>query len=497
MQIFREVAGYSYGKADIVRRAIAKKKPGVIEKERESFLAGAEAKGFKREDADLLYAEMTDFANYGFKKSHAAAYAFVSYRTAYLKAHHTAMYYASLISSVFGRQGKMTEYMTECAKLGIKTLPPDINESETGFSVSGGNIRYGLPAIKNVGAQFITRVIQERNHRKFTSFYDFVSRMQGADLNRRQVESLIKAGAFDSLGTYRSQLLSSCEEILASCQRKAHGNVAGQLDLFSTDTIEFRYPDLPEFSLRERLRLEKESAGMYLSGHILDDYTRHIERLRAAPIRVILDSFSEDADGDYAEKQTVTVAGCLTHLTKKTTKNGDTMLFATFEDRGGEIELIIFPKTVIEYASCLSADAVIAAECEISLKDGEPKLILRRAKPLVANDGDVPVEPVKQVSAHVVPMTKPQATLGTVHQAKDTESVKEHREKLWLKVPTMSGEPFRRALALCEIFDGQTPLVFYDGEHNKYIATNLCVAATEFLHHELKELLGDGNVILR
>lgn len=507
MQIFREVAGYTYGKADIVRRAIAKKKPGVIEKERESFLAGAVAKGYNREDADLLYAEMTDFANYGFKKSHAAAYAFVSYRTAYLKAHYAPMYYASLISSVFGRQNKMSEYMTECAKLGIKTLPPDINESETGFSVSGGNIRYGLPAIKNVGAQFIQRVIAERNHRKFSSFYDFVSRMQGSDLNRRQIESLIKAGAFDSLGTYRSQLLASCGDILEACQRKAHGNVAGQLDLFSSDTVEFRYPDLPEFSLRERLRLEKESAGMYLSGHMLDDYTRHIERLNPVPIRSILSSFAEDSEQKYQEKQEIIVAGCVIKPTKKTTKNGETMLFALLEDRSAEIEILVFPKTFVEFSSMLNADSVIAAECEISVKDGAPKLILRRAKRLVANDGELPRGDDLTLSSQTSPASpsKMPSPPSNLYQKTNAEpaavsvtTVKQPQQaKLWLKVSDMKGDAFRRTLAVCEIFSGGVPLIFYDNSQKKYISTGLCVDTTPFVLAELRSILGEENVIVK
>ena len=500
MQIFREVAGYTYGKADIVRRAIAKKKPGVIEKERENFLVGAEAQGYDRADADALYAEMTDFANYGFKKSHAAAYAFISYRTAYLKAHYTPMYYASLISSVFGRQAKMTEYITECAKLGIKTLPPDINESETDFSVSGGNIRYGLPAIKNVGAQFIHRVIAERKHRKFSSFYDFVSRMQGADLNRRQVESLIKAGAFDSLGVYRSRLLAGCAEILERCQKHAHGQVAGQMDLFSSETVEYQYPDLPEFTVTQRLRLEKESAGMYLSGHILDDYTAHEEALGAVTIGELLASFADGGDGRYAEKQTITAVGTLSRTAKKMTKNGDAMLFATLEDRTAEIELIVFPKVFEAHRELLTVDAVLAAEAEISLKDGEVKLILRRAQPLVPNG-----QPLPEMKASALPSAQtpkdtpphaPSAVTATPSEGSGEETPPKIK-KLWLKVPDREGKPFRRALALCEIFEGKTPLVFYDTSQKKYVATNLGVALSDTVWRALLDVLGEGNVVLR
>lgn len=481
MQIFRSVAGYSYGKADIVRRAIAKKKPGVIEKEMEGFVRGAVQNGYSREDAESLYSEMTDFANYGFKKSHAAAYAFISYQSAYLKSHFTPMYYASLISSVFGDQDKMGEYIAESAKLGIKTLPPDINESGSGFSVSSGNIRYGLPAIKNVSAQFIERVVNERRSRPFSSFYDFVSRMHGNDLNRRQIESLIKAGAFDSLGVYRSKLLASCGEILESCQRKAHGSVLGQLDLFTSDDVEFSYPDIPEFTLSEKLRLEKESAGMYLSGHILDDYTSNLNDIKSVKIKTLLQSFSENGTKAYNEKQIVTVAGAVSSVTKKTTKNGELMLFISLEDRSGEIEVLVFPKSVPEFRLILQVDSVIALDGEISLKDEDVKLIFRSARKLVPDGSYVP----KAIKAE-----KASATASA-------DVVKGIAKKLYLRVNNMECKAFRRALALCEIFEGSTPFVFYDSSKKKYISTSLAVSLSDMLLTELKTILGDENVILK
>lgn len=482
MQIFRSVAGYSYGKADIVRRAIAKKKPGVIEKELDSFVKGAVEQGHKKEDAEQLYSEMTDFANYGFKKSHAAAYAFISYQSAYLKANYAPMYYASLISSVFGNQAKMSEYITDCAKMGIKTLPPDINESGTGFSVSGGNIRYGLPAIKNVGAAFIQRVVDERHSRPFSSFYDFVSRMQGSDLNKRQIESLIKAGAFDSLGVYRSRLLSSCSEIIDSVSKKAHGSVVGQLDMFSSDTVEIKYPDIPEFSLRERLRFEKESAGMYLSGHILDDYTKNLSDISAVSVKKLTEAVIEGSDKAFSERQTVSVAGAITSLTKKVTKNGDTMLFISLEDRTAEIEVIVFPKSVSEYRDQLSLDNVIRLDGEISLKDDDVKLIFRRCTSLVPNDSYLPK---KDKSAATV----------TDKESNTTHSIQP--QKLYLRVDDMECKGFRRALAVCEIFEGKAPLVIYDSSRKKYVASSVMTDASGFVLDELRAILGEENVILK
>ncbi len=477
MQIFRSVAGYSYGKADVVRRAIAKKKPGVIEKELDNFVKGALEQGYCEGDARELYAEMTDFANYGFKKSHAAAYAFISYQTAYLKTHYAPMYYASLISSVFGNQTKMGEYITECSKMGIKTLPPDINESGTGFSVSGGNIRYGLPAIKNVGAQFIQRVVDERKVRPFSSFYDFASRMQGSDLNKRQIESLIKAGAFDSLGVYRSRLLSAYSEIIESINRKAHGSVAGQLDMFSSDTVEVKYPDIPEFTLREKLRFEKESAGMYFSGHILDDYNKNLDDISASSIREIIESFA-NGGGDFKEKQVVTVAGAITSVTKKVTKNGDLMLFINLEDRSGEIEVLVFPKSVSEYGQHLSLDSAVALEGEISLKDDEVKLLMRKVKPLVSDDRYV---------------GSPKQKTDSVHE-KTNEA---RQNKLYLRVSDMSSSSFKRAIAVCEIFEGNTPVVIYESNTKRYVSSSVMTAPTPFVLKELGEILGEGSVVLK
>ena len=516
MQIFREVAGYTYGKADVVRRAIAKKKPGVIEKERENFLQGAVQRGHGRADADRLYGEMTDFANYGFKKSHAAAYAFISYRTAYLKTHYAPMYYAALITSVFGNQPKMTEYITECAKLGIKTLPPDINESENGFTVSGGNIRYGLPAIKNVGEQFIRRVIAERRRGPFQSFYDFVSRMDGADLNRRQVESLIKAGAFDSLGVYRSRLLAACGDILESRQSQTRGGLAGQLDLFASEKVVFRYPEIPEFSLREKLMLEKESAGMYLSGHLLDDYSDHLSHSNTTHIAALLAAFGDDGNSAFQEKQVVRVAGLLTRITRKVTKSGDAMVFSILEDRSGEIEILIFPKTLAACASLVIAENAVLLEAEISLKDDEPKLLTRTLLPLQPNgsfsSSSVPfkknaVGSDEPSSRAILPLeTGPSNGMSNASTGERqtnevavnrSEAVSSPNRKLWLRVPDMQGKTFTRTLAVCEIFQGETPLVFYDSSRKKYISAGIAVAVTPFVRQELALLLGEENVILR
>ncbi len=499
MQIFREIAGYTYGKADIVRRAIAKKKPGVIEKEQESFVAGAVQNGYSAEDAEALYSEMTDFANYGFKKSHAAAYAFISYRTAYLKAHYTPMYYAALISSVFGNTVKMTEYITECAKLGVSTLPPDINESDNGFSVSGGAIRYGLSAIKNVGEQFIEKVIFERAKRRFTSFIDFMSRMDGGDLNRRQLEALVKSGAFDSLGVYRSRILESLGEIIDSFQAKNRAGVSGQMDMFSSSDIEFKYREIPEFSLREKLMLEKQSAGMYFSGHLLDDYTQHISHINPASIRLINASFSEDCDErKYKDKDIVNVCGIISRIVKKSTKSGETMAFATLEDRDSEIEVIIFPKLFTEQGRVLISDAAVTVFSEISVKDGEPKLIAKKIASLLTNTEFAVKKPAHQEKQDTVQDRQYMSEKSRTADHRTDSAVTESADKkLYLKVTDLSCKEFKRALAVSEIFGGLTPVIFYDVSEKKYLKSGLSVGATDFVINELKEILGESSVILK
>ena len=234
MQIFREVAGYTFGHADVVRRAMSKKKAAVLMAERETFVAGAVERGVEAAVAEKLFSDMESFANYAFNKSHAAAYAVLCYRTAYLKAHYPCEYLSALLTSVLGNQTKVAEYIAECTGRGIRVLPPDINESRVEFAVTDGNIRFGLLAIRNVGRQFLEQILDERRRGKFASFEDFINRMDAGSLNKRMVEALIKAGTFDRLGVFRSRLLASYERIIDQAAEKGRNNIVGQLDMFST-----------------------------------------------------------------------------------------------------------------------------------------------------------------------------------------------------------------------------------------------------------------------
>ncbi len=399
MQVCRDVAGYSLGRADLVRRIMAKKKVAEMEKERESFLAGALANGVSADAANAIFDDMSSFASYAFNKSHAAAYAILAYRTAYLKSHYPCEYLAALMTSVIGSAAKTAEYVAECGRYRIKLLPPDINESGPYFhAIRRGKeryIRFGLLALKNLGEGFAQRIEDERKSAPFSAFEDFVERMYARDMNKRQAEALIKAGAFDSLGVYRSQLLVAYEKIIDHRQELSRTNVAGQLDLFSSSetglakTDSFKYADLPELELREKLRLEKEASGIYFSGHMLDDYSKHIESIAPTKISDILLAFSEEDDPsapEFSDRQTLTVCGILTRKQLKMTKKGEQMAFITLEDAFGELEMLIFPKTLDSFRDLLGDETALSVTGQLSVRDDEePKILAQRLAPLFDN----------------------------------------------------------------------------------------------------------------
>ena len=392
MSIFRTVAGYTYGHADIVRRAMSKKKASVLEAEREMFINGAVSNGINAQKAEKLFDDMASFANYAFNKAHAAAYAVISYRTAYLKAHYTGEYMSALLTSVLGNQVKAAEYIAECSKFGISVLPPDINGSRVNFGTDSkdGNIRYGLLALKNVGRQFLDAIISERTSSgRFTSFDNFVERMSTvSELNKRQVEALIKSGAFDGLGVYRSQLLASYESIIDNVQQKNRNNPVGQMDMFSFSDIEspaFTYPDIPDFGIKEKLLLEKEASGMYFSGHLLDSYGSHIEELNVVPIPELSEK-NEDGETLYSDRDKVQLAGIVSAVTVKNTKNDDKMAFFKLEDKYGDVECIVFPKKYNELYHEIFIDAALYVEGTVSYKDEDSvKILVNNISPLVEN----------------------------------------------------------------------------------------------------------------
>ena len=480
MQIFRSLAGYSLARADLVRRAMSKKKADVMEAEKAGFVSGARERGVPEEAAGHIFARMQSFAEYAFNKSHAAAYAVLSFRTAYLKAHYRKEYMAALLTSVLGDTAKTAEYIAEASRAGIAVLPPDVNESGMNFTVSGPNIRFGLLAVRNVGRPFCEAILAERKNRAFTGFYDFAERMIGREANRRQVEALIKCGAFDRLGVFRSRLLASYEKILEDLSERDRANISGQMDIFSMgetapSTKDYQYPDIPEFGIRELLTLEKESSGMYFSGHMIEDYRKNIEALQCDPISEISEAFaeSEDGDGKYRPESRVTVAGIISRRTNKTLRNGTVMCFFTLEDRYGEISCIVFPNLLERQGKSIVKDAAVAVSGKLSVREGEaPEIIASAITPLCSDSA------------------------GTAAAADGEEGGTTPR--LFLRVRDLSDDTCRQALSLAARYPGKIPLVLYDGGSKRYVrAGDRQVDAGEELLSALRRILGEGNVILR
>lgn len=514
MSIFREIAGYTFGHADIVRRAMSKKKASVLEAEREQFIAGATERGISGVDANKLFDDMSSFANYAFNKSHAAAYAVISYRTAYLKAHYPCQFYAALLTSVLGNIPKVGEYIVECNKHKIQVLPPSINHSEMNFHVSDGSIRFGLLALKNVGKQFISLILSERARGSYESFEDFLNRLGGHDLNKRQIEALIKCGAFDGLGQNRNQLLSAYEKLVDLQAEKRRSNLSGQLDMFSMIPMggeeiavsSFRYPDIPELTLREKLMCEKESTGMSFSGHLLDNYTKHIAALPLIPLPDILASAEENEQGipsdrpSFRDRQIVRVAGIVSGITHKMTKKEEPMAFFQLEDRYSEMECIAFPNKYAANAPLITLDHAVWVEGALQFREGDPpKLIVNAIHPLIENDKYVPPEKptvCPRSETEVREQQNPRSSTSQSTLAASVSNVPPNRaQKLYLRVPDMSCHLFRKVQNLIDIFDGFLPVIFYDSSTQKYIPAAHDISLSPVCFAELKLLLGEENVV--
>ena len=488
MDIFRRVAGYSFGHADLVRRAMAKKHADELEAERGSFLDGAEKNGVSRENAEKLFDSMADFAKYAFNKSHAAAYAVISYRIAYLKCHHPREYMSALLGSVLGNMSKVVEYIADCSKMSIGVLPPDINHSDIYFHVDGKNIRFGLLALKNIGKQFAEQIVRERKESPFVSFEDFVSRMSHYDMNKRQVETLIKAGTFDSLGVYRSQLLSSYEKIMDNASDAGRGNLEGQLDMFSmapSDVAEkprFDYPNIPEFSPRQLLMLEKECSGMSFSGHLLDGYSKHISTLAVTNLSELQDAENRDK---YPEKSRLTAVGMIGNVVLKNTKNGDKMAFFILEDKYSSIECIVFPSVYESAYSVIREDCAVLVRGTVSLKDEDVKIIANSVEELIEDHNFKAVETKPKEMPPAKKVTAPHGLPFTLHEG----------GKLFVRVPSLDGKVSAKVKNLIELFDGRTEVVFYDAEKASYSSYSTRFDLTPFTYAEMKDLLGEENVI--
>lgn len=395
MQIVRNLAGFSMGRADEVRRAMSKKKEKEMKRARQSFIYGEDnddgtvrymgcvRNGIDEKTAEKIFDDMDAFAKYAFNKSHAAAYSFVAYQTAYLKCLYPAQFMAALISSVMDNSNKVAAYINNCTQKGIKILPPDINKSHADFSVEGNNIRFGLTTIKNVGDTFVRNCVAEREKNgKFKSLRDFVSRMIG-ELNKRSVECLIKSGAFDSLGASRAQFLSVYEEVIDSESRAGKNNIVGQLTFFGEDdSKEDIFPEkVHEYTKRELLNMEKEVAGIYMSAHPLDEYRDAIQKLNFVTCGSVAAS-GENEDSEFSDGSEISLVGIISLRRDKLTRSNTNMAFITLEDFTGSIEVIVFPKVLARFDSILSENDIVLIHGRLDIKDEEPaKIILDSASP--------------------------------------------------------------------------------------------------------------------
>ena len=491
MQICRELAGYSYGRADIVRRAMSKKKHDVMLRERDSFVngavdengnilcEGAVRRGVPAGVANEIFDEMISFASYAFNKAHAAAYAFVAYRTAWLKCHYPCEFLAALLTSFLDNSGKVAQYINECSRLGIKILPPHVNRSTEAFEVSDGNIHFSLLAVKNLGRGFIRRMVDERTmNGNFKDFYDFCRRMYGKDFNRRAIESLVKCGAFDGMGANRRQMCAVIDPIIEELDNTKRRNVEGQIgfgDLSSGSAAEpteskssFAYPPAEEFSPEMLLKYEKEVAGMYLSGHPMAQYRELSKALKCAQIGDIAAEESRYRDNDR-----VLLLGLITSAKKKITKSDATMAFLNFEDMTGSIEVIVFPKTLIEKPTMFHEGNILLLHGRVSMREDEDtKVVCEAVEPCPSS---VPAEAAKA----------------------PTQEKKKAARGLFLRFDTASSPQIEYCRKLLIIFDGAVPLYYYFADTKEYkrnpIGQNIDV--NDVLLRELRKILGESNVI--
>ena len=481
IEIFRKLGGYSLGQADMVRRAISKKKKAQIEKERHSFIhgdpergiPGCVANGIPAQTGEDIYDEIYDFANYAFNKAHAVSYAIVCYQTAWFKCHHMREYMAALLTSVLDYQEKVAEYIGECRENGIRLMPPDINLSDADFTVDNGNIRFGLVAVKGVGRGVIQNLLAERGRSgRFTSFPDFCQRMMGADLNRRVVESLIKCGAFDSLGYKRSQLMEVYGQVLDGIAQQRRKNLEGQFDLFggggedeSSGIPELVLPNLPEYSRSQLMTMERETTGLYLTGHPMDEYREAARNAKAAPIGAILSDFAkEDGPETYRDEQRLSIAGIVASSKTKTTKNNTLMAYVTLEDDTGAMELLVFARVLGESGGYIKENAPVLATGRLSVRDEKaPQMLVDSIRPL--------------------------GEAGTA--VKERES----GQKLYVKVPTAQSPQFEKIKKIFLMFPGEQQAVFYFSDTRKRMGTP-CVIHPALIR-ELGEMLGGENVVLK
>ena len=519
MQIVRDLAGYSYGRSDLVRRAMAKKKHKVMAQEREYFIhgklnddgtidvPGCVRNGVPEEVASHLYDEMTAFASYAFNKSHAAAYAVVCIETAWLKRYHPVPFMAAILNSVYGNPAKIAAYIQYCRSRGIAILPPDVNRSQWKFTVAKApdgqlGILFGLGAVKTVGQGAVDAIIRERKHGAYRDIFDFCRRIDTSECNKRVVESLIKAGAFDGMGGNRPQLLAVFESAMDANSSLRKQTVDGQISLFDmafggAPLVQENHtlPNLPDYPLRQRLALEKEIAGVYITGHPLDDYRDVLGKLPFSTAD--LDGLEEREDrGLSLDGQIVDMGGILTEVKGKATKKGSYMGFITLEDLTGQIECLVFPKVYERYQGMMAVDDLVVLHGRLSIREEEaPKLLVEKLIPLEAwhPEESAPAAPMGQSTARPVP--PPKRHTSEAPKLTDAQAAAKAPRKLYLRLNRPQMDAVSSTLSL---YPGSVPVYLHlPAEKMTLLAprTGWCDASDGCLNR-LNALLGAENVKL-
>lgn len=482
MQICRRLAGFTFGHADLVRRAMAKKKQAEMEREEQAFLAGCQENGVPAEKAQEIFDLIREFANYAFNKSHAAAYAVLAYRTAYLKAHYPQHYLCALLNSVSGWHGKLREYASDCASLHISILPPDVNRSDASFRAEGENIRYGLGAIKNVGELFAARIVSERNAGEYRSVEDFLSRVS-AFASIRPLQSLIFAGALDRFGVGRGGMLERLESALDRLSGLRAHHTIGQISMFDEPgeeglSLHLELPEEETLSLTDRLSGEKEHTGLYFSGHPMDKYAPLRERLGAETVRSLYERLEGSAQTAGIP---CSLLGMITGKRIHKTKKREEMAFAAVEDETGELEMILFPTVYARVGNEIVPGEILLLKGEAELSDGVDadappilKMILKNiSKPETISEPEGAI--LKRNEAASAPVHSPGA--------------------LYLRVNAKNRHRMDEALSLARQTPGDARLLVYFAEEGKLRAVKgVQCDPQDALLQNLRSALGDENV---
>ncbi len=479
IEIFRSLGGYTMGQADNIRRAISKKKMKVIEEERKIFVYGDEAQGIPgciahgipESVAQSIYDEIVDFANYAFNKAHAVCYAVVSYQTAYLKCHYPRQYMAALMTSVLDSATKISGYIAECKELGIPVLPPDVNHSDDHFTVEGNSIRFGLGAVKNVGRGLIRTMSARRSEGgPFKSLEDFIQRMGEGELNKRAVENFIKCGAMDCFGYHRSELLAVYDTMMDSIAASRKKNLEGQMGLFAMlseedSTAAIPIPKLNEMKKADLMALEKETTGIYLSGHPMDDYRGYLKNTHVVPMSNLMDE-----DSAYQDDQIVSVAGIVQNVKMKTTRNNSMMAYVTVEDDTASVEMLAFSNVLNQYSSLLKENQPVVIVGRLSLReDKEPQIVINRVRYISDFSQQDRESPAAEMPAA--------------------------EKTLYLRLPTQSSPLFDKIKAILQMFPGRDKVVVYFAD-TRQRAGSTCSVDQRMLP-ELERLLEKENVVVK